>query len=193
MLPLRNFMIMLAALATLMLSVTDTMAQVGGGFGGGFGGRSHGNRNGNADQSGSDGKVNSEKRADIPDSNNYEQINFRLSQIQEDLKLESSQLGAWLTFASKVRAYAADITREKSYASASLYQAVGLQHIGQTLDSARNRLTALEDVESSVKPLYLVLKPEQKNLLDMRIPTVVAPRPISSGAVNQNAASFDRK
>ena len=184
---LRIFMMMLVAVSTSVLPVSEAIAQMGGGFGsglgGGMGGRSHGNRN--AD-SGADHKVNAEKAPEVPDPTSYEQINYRLSLIQEELKLETAQFGAWLTFASKVRAFALDIAREKTYASASSYQAVGLQHIGQTLDTVRNRLTALEDVESSAKPLYLVLKPEQKSLLDMRIPTVVAPRPIPPGAGSPN-------
>jgi len=184
---LRIFLVVLFAVTALALPFSDAIAQVGGGFGTGFGGgmsgRSHGNHNGD---SGADHKVNAEKTPEVPDPTGYEQINYRLSLIQEELKLEPAQLGVWLTFASKVRAFSLDIAREKTYASASSFQAVGLQHIGQTLDAARNRLTALEEVESSAKPLYLVLKPEQKSLLDMRIPTVVAPRPSPPGALAPN-------
>jgi len=197
MLKLRIPMVMLVAATALVLSVPDADAQVGGGlggggFGGGVGGRTRGNRNTNAD-SGGDHKTNTEKGPSIPEQISYEQINDRLTQIQEDLKLEPNQIVAWLAFASKVRAFAADVARERSYASASSFQAVGLQYIGQTLDSARNRLTALEDVEFAVKPLYLVLKPEQKSLLDIRIPTVLAPRPVIPGAAGQNATSPDKR
>ena len=181
-------MMLLIAVSTSVLPVSEAIAQMSGGFGsglgGGMGGRSHGNRNA---ESGADHKANAEKAPEVPDPTSYEQINYRLSLIQEELKLEPAQIGVWLTFSSKVRAFALDIAREKTYASASSFQAVGLQHIGQSLDTARNRLTALEEVESSAKPLYLVLKPEQKSLLDIRIPTVVAPRPVPPGAVSPNS------
>lgn len=170
---LLRILTMSVTLAIAALPVSQAFAQVGGGFGGGFGGRSHGNRNG---EPGGERKPNADKAQEAPDPNSYEQINYRLSLIQEDIKPEPGQLDAWLGFASKVRAYAADVAREKSQSSASSLQAVGLQHIGQVMDTARNRLTALEDVESAAKRLYPILKPEQKVLLDMRIPTVVAPR-----------------
>lgn len=166
---LLRILTMSVTLAMAALPVSQAFAQVGGGFGG----RSHGNRNGDP---GGERKPNAEKAQEAPDPNSYEQINYRLSLIQEDIKPEPGQMDAWLAFTSKVRAYAADVAREKSQSSASSLQAVGLQHIGQVMDTARNRLTALEDVESAAKRLYPMLKPEQKVLLDMRIPTVVAPR-----------------
>jgi hypothetical protein len=71
---------------------------------------------------------------------------------------------------------------QASYANTT--QTNALQHIGQSVDAAQNRLTALQDVESSAKVLYQTLTPEQKNLADMRIPTIIAPHPTGSGANN---------
>jgi hypothetical protein len=158
-----------------------------------MGGRSHGNRNGSGDQFGNDRKANPEKSQEIADFNSYEQITDRLSLIQQDMKLEPGQLGIWLTFASKVRAYATDLAREKSRytASASAFQALGLQHIAQSVDTARNHLTALEEVESAAKALYPTLKPDQKVLLDMRIPSIVAPRAILPPPVGMSSPPPD--
>ncbi len=192
----RIFILILVAAGTTTLLVPDALAQVGGGFGGsmggGMGGRSHGGRNTNGDTSG-ESKTNAEKRPEIPDPNGFEQISYRLSLIQEELKLEPGQLGAWLSFASKVRSYAADLAREKSNVSANAFQAIGLQHIEQALDTARNRLTALEDIESSTKSLYFALKPEQKILLDKRIPTIVAPRSAPPGTIPPPPSAVDRR
>jgi len=50
------------------------------------------------------------------------------------------------------------------------------------VDSARNRLAALEEVETAAKALYQALNPTQRALADMRIPTIIAPRPAVSAA-----------
>lgn len=93
-----------------------------------------------------------------------------------------AQDAAWQSFSEKVRAYASDIARERARAmrsqSAEVNPGSGLQHLGQTVDTARNRLAALEVVEVAAKGLYQTLTPEQKSLADTRIPTIVAPRPI---------------
>jgi hypothetical protein len=99
-----------------------------------------------------------------------------------DLKLTPEQNSAWQEFASKVRAYASDMARERARnltaAAANATPDNALQHIGKAVDAARNRLTALEDIESAAKALHLTLTPEQKVLADLRIPTIVAPRPM---------------
>ena len=193
----RKLIFLLITLISSILVVSDAFSQVGGGFGGGLGGgmggRSHGNRNSTGDQSGNERKANAEKDRESQDPASFEQINNRLSIIQQEIKLEPEQLGAWLAFASKVRAYAADQAREKSLATASssTLQAVGLQHIRQTIDVARNDLAALENVEASAKTLYAMLKPEQRILLDMRIPAVVAPRATTIVPATLNAVPPD--
>lgn len=164
----------LAVLLSSFLLIHDAYAQFGGTWGG--------SRSARGDRSSrSEAPANREGRQfAAPDANSYEQIEYRLSLFQEDLKLSAEQNQLWLSFSANVRAYAADLARERAHnmgATASNAAAPNaLKHVGQAVDAARNRLTALEEVESSAKALYQALGPEQKNLADARIPTIVAPR-----------------
>ena len=51
-----------------------------------------------------------------------------------------------------------------------------LKYLAQTVDRARDRYTLLEDVETAAKQLYKTLGNDQKTLIDMRLPSIVAPR-----------------
>ena len=167
------------ALLVLALGGADSYAQFGGR--GGFGGMRGGTRGEQANQ----GK-NQDFRLAQPESESYEQIEYRLSLLEEDLHLQPEQRALWEFFASKVRAYAGDLVREKSRAMTSASGGVagktGIQHIEQAADSARNRATALEDIAEAAKNLYAGLTPNQKALADARIVTIVAPQPRVSPA-----------
>ena len=121
--------------------------------------------------------------SELPAEATYEQIEYRLTLLEESLKLAPEQKADWQNFAIKARAYAADIAREHAQNAApttlSAMQPSALQHVGHAVDTARNHLTALEEVESATKALYLSLNPTQKAIADMRIPTIVAPRPVA--------------
>jgi len=163
------------------LLVADASAQFGGIFGSGQGRRSGGNRG--ADTQGGNQQSRNERPAAAPDPNSYEQIEYRLSLLQEDLKLTGEQNGTWQTFAAKTRAYAGDVARERASGmrpAAGTAQGNGLQHIGRAVDAARNRLAALEEVESSSRALYESLAPEQRTIADMRIPAIIAPRSVAA-------------
>jgi hypothetical protein len=179
----------LAMLFTAFLVSADVYAQsggLGGIFGGNRGGRSRG-----GDSQGSSRDSSNERTVAAPEANSYEVIEYRLSLLQEDLKLNVEQSGPWQTFATKARAYAGDLARERARSMRPPYASTaatnGLQHIGETVDAAQNRLTALQEVESSAKALYQTLTPEQKTLADMRIPTIIGPRP--SGTAGSGAGS----
>jgi hypothetical protein len=179
----RPLLVALFAFSTITVFAADAEAQFGGfggGMGGSRGGRS-GSRGGGDSQGGNQGGNRNERLVQqAPEANNYEQTEYRLSLFQEDLRVTAEQSAAWQAFAGKTRAYASDLAREKArgmrMGSASANQALGLQHLGETVDAARNRLTALEDLESSARALYQTLTPDQKTLADMRIPTIIAPR-----------------
>ena len=173
----------LAVLFTAAVLISNASAQSGGGgsiFGGG---RSGGGRGGDAQGGGRASR--NERPVTPPDSHSYEQIEYRLSLLQEDLKLRNEQNDVWQSFANKTRSYLGDLARERALAMQTTYanmeQMNGLKHIGQTVDAAQNRLTALQDVESSAKALYETLTAEQKTLADMRIPTIIAPRQTGPG------------
>lgn len=173
----------LAVLLSSFLLIHDAYAQFGGTWGGSR--SSRGERG-----SRSEAPVNREARqVAMPDANSYEQIEYRLSLFEEDLKLTAGQNKPWQAFAANVRAYAADLARERAHGmSASAASAGALQHVAQAVDAARNRLAALEEVETAAKDLYQALTPEQKALADVRIPTIVAPRqaPMAGRGVESN-------
>jgi hypothetical protein len=155
---------------------TDCLAQFGGrGSRGGQGGMSGGARGDNRDQ---------EIRPGRPDLESLEQVDYRLSILEEDLRLNPTQRTPWDSFANKVRAYAGDIARARArIANAPLTGgATGVQHIEQAADDARNRATALDDIAIAAKTLYAALTPEQKYLADSRIATIVAPPPRTTPA-----------
>jgi hypothetical protein len=168
----------LAVLVAGALAASDVYAQMNG-----MGGRA--GRNRGADSQGSTQDTRTAQPAGPPDPNSYGQIDYRLTLLRDDLKLKPEQMDAWQSFAGKVRSLADDIARERERnltASTNTVPTSGLQYIGQTLDTVRNRYTVLEDLESSAKALYLILAPEQKALADTRIPTIVAPRAAAAGA-----------
>ena len=97
---------------------------------------------------------------------------YRLQLLREDFKLTSAQQPLWDAYADKVSALAADMSRERSRLQATL-QLKSLQRIDQSVDVARNRLTALEEIASAAKALYGRLAPEQQSLADTRLATTL--------------------
>ena len=186
----RNALILrLTVLFSAFLLISDASAQFGGGGGVFGGGRSSGRSNRGGDSQGGNSSSRNERQVAPPEANSYEQIEFRLALLEEDLKLTPSQSDAWQSFAEKVRAYAGDLARERTRAmraqTPDTKPGFGLQHVALAVDSARNRMAALEAVESTAKGLYQTLTPDQKSLADIRIPTFVVPRPMA----NPNAGS----
>ena len=99
-----------------------------------------------------------------------EQIGFRLNTVQDELNLRPDQFNAWAAYADKVKALTADITRERNRA---FVKSSTVQQIDGIVDSARNRLTALQDIAASAKALYETLSPEQKPVADARLVTTI--------------------
>ena len=159
------------------LAATDSFAQFG--SRGGPGGMSGGSRGGNRDQGNS--QDNRNNRPVQQESDTFEQMEYRLSLLEEDLHLQPEQHASWESFAGKVRAYASDLARARARAmtppSGGDTGSGGVQHIEQAADSERNRATALDDIAAAAKTLYAGLKPDQKMLADVRIATIVAPQP----------------
>jgi len=167
----------------------DAQAQMGG-MGGGMGGMGRG-------RGGGEGSRGQESRAKAPvatpDPDSFEQVDYRLSLLEDALKLKDDQLAPWRAFQAKTRDYAQDVVRERGREamSVSATQMRGLPHIGQAVDAARNRLAALEDVEGAARTLYAILSPGQQAVADVGIPAIVAPRR-SQGAVVQLPAAGAR-
>ena len=164
------------AFALLVIFATgEVLAQFPGG------GATRGSRSGGRGESGR-GTIQPPRPSNSGDA--AELIEFRLGMLEEDLKMSSAQLRLWEPYAERLRAAAADIVRERTPA-----QTIGtpnaMQQMNRTVDAARNRLTALEDVAVAAKALYDVLGPEQKMLLDARSPSIL---PLLTGANPQAAA-----
>ena len=159
---------------TLAVIATDVSAQYGGGVFGGRGGRGMNRGDGTRPGNSTPRPVQSEEAL-------ADQAEYRLSLLEEDLHLQPEQRKAWQSFADSVRAYMSDLARERTRLGAAPSSAVGLQHIDHAVDSARNRLTALEDIAAAAKILYAALSPQQKTLTDARIVSIVAPRPFQPG------------
>jgi hypothetical protein len=158
-------------LLTFTIAATDCLAQFGGRSNrGGMGGTPSGSRGENRDQ---------ESRLLRPDLESTEQLDYRLSLLEEDIRLQPTQHLQWDSFAAKVRAFAGDIARARARtANSPLNSGIGgIQHIENAAEDARNRATALDDLAIAAKSLYAVLTPEQRFLADQRMATLVAPSP----------------
>lgn len=167
---------LLAAVLFTGLLVSDAQAQMGG-MGGMGGGRRGGSMRG-GDSPPGEGRPAPRP----PDANSAMQVEIHLSQLQTALKLRPDQSAPWQAFAGRVRALTEDIARERGLSmdlrpGADAGPLTGMKHISRAVDTARNRLTALEEVEAAAGALYKTLTPEQKAIADVRVPEVVMPRP----------------
>jgi len=150
-----------------------------------FGGTRRGS--GSLERSSRDAQTPRDARsAQDADGPSYETVEYRLTLFAEALRPTAEQTPAWQDFQKKVRLYAADTARQRAAraqpVSLSAAQPGALKHLAQVVDDARDRLTALEDVEAAAKALLEVLTPDQRAVADLRIPTIVAPRPLPAGA-----------
>ena len=141
----------------------DSPAQFGGGF---PGGGTRGGRN-RPDSSAR------EQRPPIQD-NSPEQVEDRLGLLEEDLRLSADQRTAWQSYADKVKALAADVGRDRERGPLGGGQVNAVQLIDRAVDTARNRLTALEDIAAAARTLYGNLTPQQQSVADPRLATIVS-------------------
>jgi len=110
---------------------------------------------------------------------NREQLQYHLGTLQVDLHLSPEQAAVWQTFADRVLAMEDDRSRQRmrGNSAATLAPSVtgGIKTIANAVDTARNRLTALEDIESASRALYQTLQPEQKTIADLRTAAFMPP------------------
>ncbi|HKA40925.1 MAG TPA: Spy/CpxP family protein refolding chaperone [Burkholderiales bacterium] len=109
-------------------------------------------------------------------------IDYRLSLLQEDLKLSADQEGVWRSYSDKVHFLLSDITRERRRLQSGMSMNA-LQQVDHAVDVARNRLTAWEDVAVAAKTLYQQLTPPQRAMVDARFSSIFTPI-TDGGAVN---------
>ena len=162
--------------AALVVAAPELLAQFpGGGKPGGMGGRSRGG-------SPPSGGIQAPRPGG--DGNTFELVEFRLDMLEEDLKLTPNQMKIWDAYAERVRAMATDIVRDRAPAQ-SIASPTAMQQMNRAVDTARNRLAALEDIATAAKTFYDVLTPEQKMLADSRFATIL---PLIAGGPQQNSA-----
>ena len=161
-------------LASSCLLLPDAYAQFGGGGMGGGGRHGGGDRSKGCDSA---GEKNADKPGNLGDRGaavlSADQLSYQLNTLEVDLKLSPEQAGVWGQFAEQVRALQTDQQRERSRgvsASASAPTAFNsMQAIRMSVDRARNRMTALEDLELSAKTAYATLQSDQKAQADLRL------------------------
>jgi len=168
------------------LLVPDVYAQFGGG--GGMGGSMGGGRSGappgergKACDTGERAEAGKGPMGNPPAPMSREQLQYQLDALQADLRLAPEQAAQWQPFAERVLALEADLSRQRSRSiSASDMEpkgqaADGIRQVARAVDTARNRLTALEDIEASNRALYQSLQPDQKTMANARLGAFLAP------------------
>lgn len=174
----------ISALATCLvlssaLLVPDVYAQFSGGSGGMGGGGRHGSgeRPRGCDTAEKPDPAKGPAGPQAPLSR--EQLEYHLGTLQVDLRLTPEQTTAWQTFSDRILALQADMERQRgrnaSAVAVSAASVGGIKPIANAVDAARNRLTALEDIESTGRALYQTLQPEQKALANLRMASFVTP------------------
>jgi len=96
-------------------------------------------------------------------------LEVTLHEFHEDLKLRPEQELAWGAYVDKIRALADDVGRERRQTA----QLALLQRIDRSVDVARDRLTAVEDIALAAKALYARLTPEQQEIADPRLANLI--------------------
>jgi hypothetical protein len=172
-------------IAALLAGITalpahELMAQFRGG--GGFpGGGTGGMRGGKGRDAPADGVKEQRPAAR---ENRADQSESVMEELRQDLKLAPGQQAAWQAYIDKVKAYAADMARERSRGQVGVQkdppqQMDALQQIERSIDGARNRLAGLEDIVLAARALYDSLSPEQKAVADARLAKII---PATAGA-----------
>jgi hypothetical protein len=161
-----------------LLVVPDVYAQFGGGMGSGMGGARHGERPGKGCDDGKAAEAGKRGPGQPPEMLSREQLEYRLSTLQVDLRLSPEQSGAWQAFADRVLALESDLSRKRAQPAAASAQpaAVGaVKSVANAVDQTRNRLTALEDIETATRALYQTLQPDQRTMADLRMAEFLGP------------------
>ncbi len=102
----------------------------------------------------------------VPAQNLAEIVALRMSQLEEDLRLQPGQMPAWNAYQERVQRLLEDRRRTVREANTGT---TAPQRLDALADGARNRLTAVEDVVDAGKALYATLTGEQRNVADRRL------------------------
>ena len=164
----------LTVLLAVTLIVPAAFAQFPGGRGGGRG------------TGGAQAAQGLDKARDRPaaDTSSFSSapVLVQLDKLEDELKLTPQQRAAWNAYADRVLQLADEITRSRFPASASPQPAgaTAATKLDQLTSSARNRLTAVEEIVEAGKAFYATLTPAQKTIADRAL--VLPLLPLAAGA-----------
>lgn len=115
----------------------------------------------------------------------------RLQQTAEALKLNPTQAVLWDAYQERVGALMADQMKLQPYR----LRQTAMQQIGQKVDTVRLRLAAMEDIQGAAGKLYAALNDEQKKTADQLLPQTVPAlySGLGSSGGNPGGRSGDRQ
>jgi hypothetical protein len=157
--------------ASAMLLAPEAYAQFGSGMkGGGMqgGGERRGERNKGCENP--DKPAAGKEPGGVPPMGR-EQLEYQLGTLQVDLHLSPEQATFWQSFAERLLALEADSARQRArrFSASTTATESSVRKLSRAVDTARNRLTALEDIESATRALQQNLQTDQVDLIDMRM------------------------
>jgi hypothetical protein len=163
----RTFIIALAVGAAVATANADLRAQ--------------GGPRGSGTPSGGPSQIHLPPPKPIPDARAAEapftaivgQTQIALERLSEDLRINSAQDKAWSAYATRILKLADDIARARFIAREALSGEIAApQMFERILETAQNRMTAVEEIVDSGRALYAVLTPEQQRIADKRLAMV---------------------
>jgi hypothetical protein len=102
-----------------------------------------------------------------------DQVQMQLGELEEDLRITSAQRRLWSTFADRVLKLAGDVTRDRD--KLRFPKGTAAEQFDFVADTARDRLTAIEDIGDAGKQLYAALSPAQREMADRRLVRLAIP------------------
>jgi hypothetical protein len=102
-----------------------------------------------------------------------EQVQIQLGELEEDLRINSAQRRLWSVFADRVLKLAGDVTRDRD--KLRFPKGTAAEQFDFVADTARDRLTAIEDIGDAGKQLYAALSPAQREMADRRLVRLAIP------------------
>ena len=123
----------------------------------------------------------------MPAQNLAAQVREQLAQLEEDMRFAPDQRALWLSYVDKVQKLVDDIARTRTLER--FPRGTATQQFELLGDTARNRLTAVEDIVDAGKALYAKLDPRQQELADRRLARL--PLPLLNGNLPASALASE--
>lgn len=103
---------------------------------------------------------------------NPAQIDSHLAKMKKEMKIGSDQEEAWSAFAKTIKQQKTEMMsamqERRQYASSAQSTQSAPEQIGERTQFMKQRVASMETVAAAMKQLYVVLTPQQKEILDAR-------------------------